>query len=749
MSSSKELAKVIVRQEGEVKDLRNRLYILTERLKDETQRADDAEKRTMDAVLKFKEVNDARLAAQQESTRLTEELRLYKLQLDNAQKEILKAQEVLDSLEAQRNDAEEAAARARSTARKLKEEKIVLLAREEGRLQGFKEGVAQGRAIGYEEGRNAGYGRSRATPPSRESSQNPIMLPASPPRGPSPSSSSYSDSPPPRPLAPAFEGSPPEDIHIRSSPASSGPLNMKNTEMHPVTVHNVSVDPPSNAPVEYPPEGWIPTIDDDGRVRLPPPHELAPAPPTPKGSPSASATLKMTEELDGPMKMIPPPFQTPMNANVTLSDIESRATTPAARRPKHKRRNSEESMSTTISQFEIVGLPPVSSSARNLVERPNVLSAIVEEKERSSSMSSPQGGGSSPYHNGSSPSMMQRPEGQTPQVIHAGLTNRQSHENLYVRPRSHSSLSDAGLVNPPRSPPSRSQSQSRLSRKGSVSSDVGIAINVEPPSRPDSNQSGASGTQQHPNLLSASDAEAIAPAGEATSQANIRPTTGTSPLTAFPSMPIDVLANSELPPGFMPMGPPIPVDTAMGPASAIYANPMTPAAIPLPPSSAPSIHRLNSGTTPSVAGSVLPGTFPGGTADPVVIPLPSSSVLSHAGLQSEPYSRAALHKDSSSDDEISSSLSDSMDSLTTPPQRYRKTPGPTYATAPTPPDLVYPLPVVPPTPSRSLSSRSGVSGSISAAAKVPLPSSTVGGSPKSTYTRLSKRSGSGSGSQRA
>lgn len=397
-SYSKELAKVLVRQEGEVKDLRNRLYFTEERLKDETQRADDAEKRVLDAVLKFKEANDARLAAQQDSTRLAEELRLYKIQLEAAQKEIYRAQEILDSLEQQKNAAEESASRARDTARKLREEKIVLLAREEGRQQGYKEGIAQGRAMGYEEGRNAGFSRSRSPPqPSRAM---PVDIPVpdfivdpSPPQDPSSSSSSSSSSarilvPP----GPRFSGSEPEDIHIRSSPASSGPLNMKNIDVHPITVQNAEIGSPSNVNVEYPPDNWVPEMDKDGRVRLPPPHEFAPSlsrpvtPGTPAVSPSITATLKVAEELDG-MKMIPPPFQTPKHGKVTLSDIESRATTPAnMKRPAPRRRNSEESQSTTMSQFEILG-PPTAPSRH--IERPNVLSAIVEERERSSTISSP------------------------------------------------------------------------------------------------------------------------------------------------------------------------------------------------------------------------------------------------------------------------------------------------------------------------------------------------------------------------
>lgn len=57
----------------------------------------------------------------------------------------------------EKHDAEEEAARARTKARQLQEEKIVMLAREEGRRQGFKEGLSRGRRIGFEEGRSIAY----------------------------------------------------------------------------------------------------------------------------------------------------------------------------------------------------------------------------------------------------------------------------------------------------------------------------------------------------------------------------------------------------------------------------------------------------------------------------------------------------------------------------------------------------------------------------------------------------------------
>lgn len=74
----------------------------------------------------------------------------------------------------------------------------------------------------------------------------------------------------------------------------------------------------------------------------------------------------------------------------------------APRRPRHRRRNSDESQSTTMSQFEILGPPSTIPTHRSTArERAPVLSAIQEERERSSSVSSPVYGmpNVSTYHN--------------------------------------------------------------------------------------------------------------------------------------------------------------------------------------------------------------------------------------------------------------------------------------------------------------------------------------------------------------
>ncbi|KAF9561976.1 hypothetical protein CPC08DRAFT_817388 [Agrocybe pediades] len=84
------------------------------------------------------------LDAQKESVRAKEDVGMYKLQLENMSRDLQRANEIVQTVERDRNEADRSLARARATARQLKEQNIVLQAREEGREEGFKEGLLQG-----------------------------------------------------------------------------------------------------------------------------------------------------------------------------------------------------------------------------------------------------------------------------------------------------------------------------------------------------------------------------------------------------------------------------------------------------------------------------------------------------------------------------------------------------------------------------------------------------------------------------
>ncbi|KAH9948755.1 hypothetical protein B0H21DRAFT_689499, partial [Amylocystis lapponica] len=646
--SSRELARLMIYQERDAKDLRKMLSTTAEHVKAETQRADAAENRARDVLFRLKAANDAKALAEQETQRTQEELRLYRLQLENAQREIHRAQELLDSVEAQRLDAEKAAARARSTARKLQEERAVQHALEEGRKIGLEEGIERGRRLGFEEGRAEGYERGRAAAMRSRTYRDRMEALDDEPLSGSSSSREYETRR--RSNFTQQQTSPPANAFARvphphhSPPAIVVQEPPKDQNIHPVLVHNTLS--PSHPPVVYPPDSWVPEIDQDQRIRIPPPHEMGPPPPTPSPPPSLTLQNALNAADEKPM-MIPPPSGG--NYESTMSDSDSPPTPPVHQRPRHRRRRSSESESTTMSQFEILGppitLPPAPRS--NIRERPAVLSAIAEERERSSSVSSPAAG-----------------------------------------------------VNV-----SRSQRESFGSNE--------ITFQVEPPSRPDSNTSRVGSGSPQRDFLSADDADRPMPPSTEDDPAPA----GSSPvIPSLSSAPLPmVLPDGQLPPGFMATGPPVPMGSYTpqqppGGAPGVYTGQASPADVPLPPS-------MYSGT-PSVISNSVPGGFP---AENVVIPhLPSGG--HGVGTPSGMYSRTAL-RDSSSDSDgaVSSRLSGSVDTLTTPPGRRKKLPKassqgtPTYAVAPIPPNVTYP---VPPTPRSTVSHGSG-------AARVPLPPSAV------------------------
>lgn len=379
--------KILLKDQSSLQDLRSMLQDMNFRLQDETRRADSAEQTARDTVLRFKEANDLRLAAQLEVTRLNEELRLYKVQLETAQREIVRGQELLDAVESQRHEAEESAARARTTARKYKEEKIVLAARQEGREQGIKEGMQRGRMLGYEDGRTAGYESGWAD--AAKQRQKDVVDVSVNAKTPSVSLNQFT-----------LPSEPEEDIHIYSPakeepratepqiyvqpPSSSGSSRIKAVDIPADARKSPSIHSERSSPRTVPEDVFIPHLGADQRMNIPAPHILAPTPPTPDATPPFRRPVPIVES---PPLMVPPPGIERLAAeSASGSDTSSMRSAP--RRPRPRRRTSDDSQSTTLSQFTLVG-PPVASSARtNAATSPSALSAIMEEKERSPSTAS-------------------------------------------------------------------------------------------------------------------------------------------------------------------------------------------------------------------------------------------------------------------------------------------------------------------------------------------------------------------------
>ncbi|KAF9229020.1 hypothetical protein BS17DRAFT_772926 [Gyrodon lividus] len=306
-SSSHLLARLIARDE-EVREVNALLLVSSDRLEAESSRANAAERRALDYFNRLRTVAENHERAEQESARLREELKLYKLQLENAQKEIFRAQDIINQVSAQRNEAEADAARARTKARKLQEEKLVMLAREEGRRQGYNEGLSIGRKIGYDEGRglrltvgpsnrSRQYSlshahensheneedevdtaeeeerhdpRSQAQLRSRASNRHQYMRPESaPPVRTYDTAPHAATLPVPTLVTPIPVRSPSHEPRTPSPPRDPG---------EPETIHPIPIRPSPiipGHPLNIPPDGWIPRADSrTSYIPVPAPHEF-------------------------------------------------------------------------------------------------------------------------------------------------------------------------------------------------------------------------------------------------------------------------------------------------------------------------------------------------------------------------------------------------------------------------------------------------------------------------------------------
>ncbi|KAI0650409.1 hypothetical protein C8Q79DRAFT_383960 [Trametes meyenii] len=390
--TNRDFFKYLAEEGYEVKKLRKGLYAALERLDSETRRAQEAERRALELAQRFKNVNDARLYTQQELDRAHAELRLYKVQLDNAQREIQLGSDLLKDIEAQRDNAEAAAARARSTARRLKEEQLMTRAREEGRKEGYREGLQRGmqQARGImPEGQQfdappAGLPLFDSAPSLTEPLNGLTMMNLSSPLRPAalPLSSTFGaslrDSSAPSPddgvRGTAPQGSrfheiigSPSASTLRSAlsrpagtaPRTSGWSHGTDSDaqyVRPIPVHNA---PPSPQHMDYPipPDGYIPAMGPDQIIPIPPPHEL-------ERHPSMSSMR-------------------PSNASVTddLLPHASLGTNSRDYAYVQQSRGSPRSLqgslpSTTISQFDLVSSPQ--TATRGLRDRRSGLSAIPE-----------------------------------------------------------------------------------------------------------------------------------------------------------------------------------------------------------------------------------------------------------------------------------------------------------------------------------------------------------------------------------
>ncbi|KAJ6566963.1 hypothetical protein B0H19DRAFT_716024 [Mycena capillaripes] len=299
----------------------NLLLVATERLGQETSRANALDVRCAEVLAHLRTIVGERDQLRRTLTKVQEELSMYKIQLDVAQNEIFRAQKIVDGVDKARVEAEEQAAKDRTLARQLVSERAVWVAREEGRNEGFKEGLRQGRrwaaarkrtrAEDYTEDNYEGVDQDpEAYEPSARnsspSSQRHWSSPArsihsalpdaasyastlpmhamTPPESSTNVPSTESHQPSHQPPRPASAKYPERSSYPERSPSARSSRPLPRAPEHlpePIDIRRdrrtfrAPSPTMSHRSVAPPPDGFIPTVGADSVISLPPPHELS------------------------------------------------------------------------------------------------------------------------------------------------------------------------------------------------------------------------------------------------------------------------------------------------------------------------------------------------------------------------------------------------------------------------------------------------------------------------------------------
>jgi hypothetical protein len=370
--TTKQLIRLLVHEEYETKQTTRLLHGAFERLESETRRVAEAEGRMLELAQRFTTVNEIRVQAQAEASKLSAELGLYKLQLENAQQEIFKAQDVLRKVEDERDDAAADATEARDTARRYREEHVVHLAREEGRKMGYLQGLRHAQ-MGYVGTKTIEfpdhYARGSVSSrrllmdgPFDDTLQNVFD-----------DEESITDdgvsTVPSRPLYMSRNVA--RDVELtsnapRRSQAASHHINLGSNrpttwagrsptdDTFPIPVHNGF--PVTHPETPVPPDGWIPRSEDGSHISIPAPHEFdrvgqAPSSSSGKSWTTVSGIQNRLNRVLGTSRHPRQPSDGPSGAAPASGYSRNSPTPPTP--------------STTFSQFDITATEPdMSEDAR-------------------------------------------------------------------------------------------------------------------------------------------------------------------------------------------------------------------------------------------------------------------------------------------------------------------------------------------------------------------------------------------------
>jgi len=365
------------------------LLVTSERLSQETSRANEAERQSSEILAHFKIAHQAKQKLEIDLQRVKDELGLYKTQLDIAQAgtfhpqdlihayiyfltwvEIRRAQEIVDKVDQQRADAEDEARRGREKVRKLTEARAVELAMEEGRRLGYEEGMRQGRLMMQARDSNKNqprrYYRRTSFRSAHEDDDDQVSYfsyaqeeqhSTESSRSPTIRTLSSSNQVPSSTSKPDNNASRPQSISIQPH------LTQDSNPTRPTSIRNHSPTI-SHRSLKLPPDGYIPTADANSFISLPPPHELSrPVPPSGASEPSTTMTSSdAKQERKKTSSSRSQESRQPTSKSVdgdsashfTLSG--QRHTDKRNNRPTHTRPKSEAS-STHVSESSLLGTP--------------------------------------------------------------------------------------------------------------------------------------------------------------------------------------------------------------------------------------------------------------------------------------------------------------------------------------------------------------------------------------------------------
>ena len=368
--TTKQLIRLLIHEEYETKQTHRLLHAAFERLESETRRVNEAEERVVEIARRFNTVNETRVQAQAEAVKLSAELGMYKLQLNNAQEEIFKAQHILRKVEDERDDAAAEATEARDTARRYREQHLVHLAREEGRKMGYLQGIRHAQ-MGY-------IGTKTIEFPDRYTSDaisNRRLLMDEPfddaLENVFDDEQSITDdgvsTVPSRHLYTSRNAA--RDVELtsnapRQSQAASHHLNLGSEltwtgrsptdDAFPRPIHNGFPAPHPETPI--PPDGWVPRSEDGSHIAIPPPHEFertarATSSSSGRSWTTASGIQNRLDRVFGSRLTRKQQSDTP-NVAAPVPGYPPNSPTPPS------------PLSTTFSQFDITATEPDLSDAR-------------------------------------------------------------------------------------------------------------------------------------------------------------------------------------------------------------------------------------------------------------------------------------------------------------------------------------------------------------------------------------------------